>query len=127
MSPAFRARINAICADLPGVEVSDPWGSGHDAWKVGEKMFACMGSVSPGVSVKCPDVETADLLREQGVAGKAPYFHASWVHLDETSPEEELAPRIAQSYAIVRKGLTKKLQSSLPPFNPDDHAMRKEG
>lgn len=28
------------------------WGGGHDAWKVGGKMFACIGAVMPGVSVK---------------------------------------------------------------------------
>ncbi len=35
-----RDEINALCATLPGAENSDPWGGGHDAWKVGGKMFA---------------------------------------------------------------------------------------
>ena len=34
-----RATVNAICQTFPGAEVSDPWGGGHDAWKVGGKMF----------------------------------------------------------------------------------------
>ena len=38
-----RDLVNAICAGFPGAEVSDPWGGGHDAWKVGGKMFACVG------------------------------------------------------------------------------------
>jgi predicted DNA-binding protein (MmcQ/YjbR family) len=55
-----RAFVNAHCARLPGAEVSDPWGGGHDAWKVGGKLFALVGATEDhGVSVKCPDVETA--------------------------------------------------------------------
>jgi predicted DNA-binding protein (MmcQ/YjbR family) len=44
-----RKKVNAICRTFPGAEVSDPWGGGHDAWKVGSKMFACIGAVMPGV------------------------------------------------------------------------------
>jgi hypothetical protein len=33
-----REIVNAICRTFPGVEVSDPWGGGHDAWKVGGKI-----------------------------------------------------------------------------------------
>jgi predicted DNA-binding protein (MmcQ/YjbR family) len=54
-----RKKVNAICRRLPGAEVSDPWGGGHDAWKVGGKMFACIGAVMPGVSVKTDSTETA--------------------------------------------------------------------
>ena len=43
-----RDLVNAICAGFPGAEVSDPWGGGHDAWKVGGKMFACVGAVIRG-------------------------------------------------------------------------------
>ena len=44
-----RELVNAICRAFPGAEVSDPWGGGHDAWKVGGRMFACIGAVMPGV------------------------------------------------------------------------------
>src|SRR5262245_5586413 len=71
--------VNAICRTFPGAEVSDPWGGGHDAWKVGGKMFACIGAVMPGVSVKTDSIETAQMLIEVGVGVKAPYFHRSWV------------------------------------------------
>ncbi len=43
-----RALINAHCATLPGAAVSDPWGGGHDAWKVGGKMFAVVGVMEDG-------------------------------------------------------------------------------
>jgi len=38
-----REMVNAFCRTFPGAKVSDPWGGGHDAWKVGGKMFACIG------------------------------------------------------------------------------------
>ena len=108
-----REIINLICADFPGAEVSDPWGGGHDAWKVGGKMFACIGAVTPGVSVKCADVDTAEMLVAAGVASRAPYFHRSWVNLPFESPEAELRHRIAESYALVRKSLPKMVQATL--------------
>ena len=115
----FRAQVNAICTDLPGAEKSDPWGGGHDAWKVGGKMFACIGAVQPGVAVKTPDIETAEMLIEAGVGVKAPYFHKSWLLLPENVEPDELQHRVLTSYDIVRSGLTKKLQASLPPRRSD--------
>ncbi len=50
MSDPFRTAVAAICRRLPGAEVSDPWGGGHDAWKVGGKMFACIGTVAQGTA-----------------------------------------------------------------------------
>lgn len=106
--------MNRICATFPGAEQSDPWGGGHDAWKVGSKMFACIGSLGDGVSVKTPSVETAAMLIEVGVGVKAPYFHRSWIRLPWETPEDELRHRLEQSYDIVRAGLTKKSQATLP-------------
>ena len=113
MASPFRKSVDAICRPLPGAEVSDPWGGGHDAWKVGGKMFACIGAVEPGVSVKTPDIETASMLIEAGVGIKAPYFHRSWIRLPETCAPDELTHRLLSSYDIVRAGLTKKFQATL--------------
>ena len=66
-----REIVNAICRTLPGAEVSDPWGGGHDAWKVGGKMFACIGAVMPGVSVKTDSIETAQMLMKNWVGQRA--------------------------------------------------------
>jgi len=112
-----RVLINRICSGFPGAEASDPWGGGHDAWKVGGKMFACMGAVTPGVSVKTDGIETAELLIDAGVATKAPYFHRSWVLLAFETPEDELRYRLAESYKLVRGGLTKKAQAALAPID----------
>lgn len=111
-----RALINRICAAFPGAEVSDPWGGGHDAWKVGGKMFACIGAVMPGVSVKCDSIETAEMLINAGVAQRAPYFHRSWVNLPFDADEAELAHRLRQSYRLVRSGLPKRVQAGLAPL-----------
>ena len=111
-----RKLVNKICKSFPGAEVSDPWGGGHDAWKVGGKMFACIGAVTPGVSVKTDSIETAEMLIDAGVGVKAPYFHRSWVNLPWETPEDELRHRLAASYKLVRSGLTKKVQAQLKPF-----------
>ena len=108
--------VRTVCAALPGAEVSDPWGGGHDAWKVGGKMFACVGAVSPGVSVKTADIETAQMLIEAGVAQKAAYFHRSWIYLPWGTPEDELAQRLHNSYRLIRTALPKKFQTALIPF-----------
>ena len=109
-----REIVNAICAGFPGAEVSDPWGGGHDAWKVGGKMFACIGAVMPGVSVKTDGTETAEMLIAAGVAIKAPYFHRSWVNLPWGTPEDELSHRLGRSYDLIREGLPRKQQAALP-------------
>ncbi|CUX80090.1 MAG: protein of unknown function DUF419 [Roseibaca calidilacus] len=111
-----RDRINAICKTFPGAEWSDPWGGGHDAWKVGGKMFACMGAVMPGVSVKTDSIETAEMLIEMGMGVKAPYFHRSWINLPFDAPEDDLRHRLTSSYRLVRATLPKKLQATLAPF-----------
>jgi predicted DNA-binding protein (MmcQ/YjbR family) len=110
-----RAFVNAHCATLPGAEVSDPWGGGHDAWKVGGKLFAVVGSdPDHGVSVKCADPETAALLIEVGRAERAPYFHASWVRIPwDRLPEDELAERLDASYRLIRARLPKRVQAAL--------------
>lgn len=72
-----RLKVNTICQTFPGAVTSDPWGGGHDAWKVGGKMFACIGAVAPGVSIKTDSIETAELLIAAGVGAQAPYFHRS--------------------------------------------------
>ena len=109
-----RETVNRICSAFPGAEVSDPWGGGHDAWTVGGKMFACIGSVGDGVSVKTPSVEDAALLIDMGHAVKAPYFHRSWIKIDwGTVPDDELRDRIETSYRLIFGSLTKKAQRAI--------------
>lgn len=111
-----RAAVTAVCSALPGAVVSDPWGGGHDAWKVGGRMFACVGAVLPGVSVKCPDVETAEMLIAAGTARRAPYFHRSWVLLPWGTPDDELSHRLTVAYRTIRGGLPRRVQATLGPW-----------
>jgi predicted DNA-binding protein (MmcQ/YjbR family) len=108
--------VNGICSAFPGAERSDPWGGGHDAWKVGGKMFACIGAAMPGVSVKTDSIETAEMLIAAGVGVRAPYFHRSWVNLPWETAEDELRYRLTSSYRLVRASLTRKAQQGLDPF-----------
>jgi predicted DNA-binding protein (MmcQ/YjbR family) len=113
-----RKTVNAICATFPGASVSDPWGGGHDAWKVGGKLFATMGAILEGVSVKTDSIETAQMLIEAAVGKRAPYFHRSWIHISWDMEEHELAARLAISYNLIRTTLPKKTQAALPPLLP---------
>ena len=79
-------------------------------------MFACIGAVMPGVSVKTDSIETAEMLIDAGIGVKAPYFHRSWVNLPWSTSEDELRHRLSISYKLVRSGLSKKLQAQLDPF-----------
>lgn len=110
-----RDLVNRHCATLPGATHSDPWGGGHDAWKVGGKLFAVVGAMEDhGVAVKCPDLDTAALLIEMGHALHAPYFHKSWVRLPwGMVSDAEMIERLDTSYRIIRAALPKKIQASL--------------
>ncbi len=111
-----REFVNSLCHTLPGAEVSDPWGGGHDAWKVGGKMFASIGAILPGVSVKTDSIETAQMLIEAGIGIKAPYFHRSWINIPWESGEEELHHRVLTSYRLIRSALPRKIQADLAPL-----------
>jgi len=112
-----RDLVNSICRTFPGAEVSDPWGGGHDAWKVGDKMFACIGSTIPGVSLKTDSIETAQMLIDADIGTRAPYFHRSWLLLPWGTAEDEARHRLTASYRIVRQSLTKKAQAQLASFD----------
>ena len=111
-----RETVNAICQRLPGAVYSEPFGPGTGVWKVGEKIFAAIGSEDIGVSVKCPDAETAEMLRDAGAAVKAPYFHRSWVLVPFARADAaELTHRVHVSYDTIRASLTRKAQAALAP------------
>jgi len=109
-----REITDTICAALPGAHWASHHEGGLDAWKVADKMFACIGMANDGVSVKCPDVETAQFLIEIGAATKAKYFHRTWVRIPfNGKTKDELSDRIHTSYGIIRNSLPKRLQSTL--------------
>ena len=113
----MRADVDTICAALPGATASGP--GELDSWKVGGKMFACMAGgenrgAEDGVSVKCPDVETAAMLIDAGAARKARYFHRSWVRLPyDATDAAEAAHRIRVSYDVIVASLPKAIREAL--------------
>ena len=112
-----RDEVNAHCATMPGAENSDPWGGGHDCWKVAGKMFALMGAMNVGVSIKCADAGEAELLIEAGLAERAPYLaRGGWVLVRWGAVDaDELRQRVTKSYLTVRRSLAKRTQAGLGP------------
>jgi predicted DNA-binding protein (MmcQ/YjbR family) len=112
-----RALVNRICASFPGAEVSDPWGGGHDCWKVAGKMFALIGTMDDGVTLKAASPETAAMLIEVGHAEANRYLpRGGWIHLPwGRAAEDELAERLRTSYETVRASLPRRVQAALAP------------
>ncbi len=101
---------------LPGAECVAQWGD-DQVYKIAGKMFTATDRACTKISFKCSD-EAFHILTESRAADPAPYLaRAKWVRVTLTSlPDAELRQRITQAYAIVRSGLTKKVQAALPPF-----------
>jgi predicted DNA-binding protein (MmcQ/YjbR family) len=115
-----QGEVDAICSALPGAVLAHP--PELISWKVGGKMFACLGKQddSDGVSVKTPDAETARMLIETTGAIKARYFHASWVRLPYNQVDTvEARHRLLASYDIVRASLKKSDRDALPEREAD--------
>ncbi|NSX54111.1 MmcQ/YjbR family DNA-binding protein [Parasulfitobacter algicola] len=111
----IRQDADTICAGFPGAIQAHP--PELVSWKVGGKMFACFGGERDmnGVSVKCPDVDTATMLIDTGTAIRAPYFHKSWVRLPfDTTTKDEMVHRLGVSYDVIRKSLPKSVRDPLP-------------
>ena len=115
----IREKINTYCQSLPGSLCSDPWGGGHDVWKLNDKSYVILGTQNQGVTVKCVDSPTADLLIELGRAEKAAYLpRGGWVFLRFDSIEpDEILDRVRLSYLTVRGSLSKKAQAALAPID----------
>ncbi len=67
-----RAGVGKVCLALPGTTMDHPFGPGHDAYKVGGKMFALIGAEG-GLSFKVSDIAYA-VLTEEGRAAPAPIW-----------------------------------------------------
>ncbi|MEO0387938.1 MAG: MmcQ/YjbR family DNA-binding protein [Pseudomonadota bacterium] len=111
----LKDRVDRVCQGLPGAQYSDPTDGSHEAWRVGDKMFAMLGDAYTRVSVKTADIETARLIIDAGVGERAPYFHRSWVALRGDVSDDELRHRIVVSYDLIRAKLPKSLRDSFAP------------
>ena len=109
-----REGVKAVCLALPGATLDHPWDPGHDAYKVGGKMFAAMGP-SGSLSFKASDI-AFEMLTESGRARPAPYMaKAQWVYFENVDQldENELASYLATAHDLIAAKLTKKLRAEL--------------
>ena len=114
MSLYVREDYDRALTSWPGVTVEDLWEA--RIAKVGGKVFCLLSDNVPlRVVYKCGET-SFDLLTELDGISQAPYFaKRHWVQVFEGSPlsEDELRAYVQRSYALVAKGLTRKLRSEL--------------
>ena len=110
--------MNAICRTFPGAEVSDPWGGGHDAWKVGGKMFALvpLAAEPESINLKCDPARALEL--REAYPGIRPGYHQNkrhWntVDLDGSVEDDVVHGLIVDSYDLVVAGLPRAIRAEL--------------
>ncbi|MGI8526471.1 MAG: MmcQ/YjbR family DNA-binding protein [Pseudolabrys sp.] len=109
-----RAGVRRVCLKLPGATLDHPFGEGHDAYKVGGKMFALVGAKG-GVSFKASDIAFA-ALTDTRRARPAPYLaRAKWLHLDDPAdwPDADLTDYLKAAHGLVAARLTRKARAAL--------------
>jgi predicted DNA-binding protein (MmcQ/YjbR family) len=109
-----RQALRRHCLALKGTTIDHPWDAKHDAFKVGGKMFAVVGSKG-GLSFKASDIGF-EVLTATGKAEPAPYMaRGKWVQVDdwESWPDAELADHLERAYELIAGKLTKKVRMEL--------------
>jgi predicted DNA-binding protein (MmcQ/YjbR family) len=111
---------NAFCGGLPHTTHVVQWG-GADVWKIGGKVFAIGGwqddDEALHVTFKCSEM-SYELLKDTPGCRSAPYLASrgmKWIQRtsDEALDDDGLKDYIAESYRLVARGLTKKVQREL--------------
>jgi len=114
-----RKSFDEALAGWPGVALEDLWE--RRVAKVGGKVFCLLSDDAPyRITLKCGET-SFDLLTElEGISQAAYFAKRMWVSIEEPSPltDEELLAYARRSYALVAKGLTRKLRAELGI--PDD-------
>ena len=112
-------RLKTFARSLPAATVAKQWGDVL-VFKVGGKMFFLIsldGDTIERISFKCTPEDFRRLPEEVDGVEPAPYLaRASWLAIEDLSalPEPRLDALIRQSYDLVRAGLPKKIQATLP-------------
>jgi predicted DNA-binding protein (MmcQ/YjbR family) len=109
-----REGVRSVCLALPGVTLDHPWDPDHDAYRVGGKMFAIIGSMG-GLSFKVSDI-AYEVLTESGRARPAPYLARSkWVNLEDLDawPDDDLADHLKIAHGLISAKLTRKIRQEL--------------
>lgn len=105
---------NSFCASLPFTTNVVQWG-GASVWKIGGKVFAIYWSETGGVTFKAGDIGFEVLSDEAGYK-PAPYFASrgmKWILASNDVEDEDVKAHIANSYEIVKSGLSKKQKKEL--------------
>jgi predicted DNA-binding protein (MmcQ/YjbR family) len=114
-------RFRDLCLAQPGATEQIQWGV-DAVFKIGGKMFAvaCTDHTAypdaPVCSFKCDEETFAELVEQEGVI-PAPYLaRAKWVAATEWSAltDREFTTLVSRACELVRAGLSKKLQATLP-------------
>ncbi|MEL6679533.1 MAG: MmcQ/YjbR family DNA-binding protein [Pseudomonadota bacterium] len=110
--------IEAACMALPGSYRVIQWMGAH-VYKIDEKMYAIWGDRTGLLTIKCADVETAEMLLEVGAAQPAPHLpRGGWVAIKPGDfADDEVRERLRTSYLTVRASLSKSKQAALPPVD----------
>lgn len=109
--------FHSFCLSKPGTTESSPFGPDVVVFKVMEKMFALM-SISGNMTVNLKNDPERNIELRDRFEGVIPGYHMNKEHwntvsLDFDVPDGEISEMVNQSYALVVKGLPKKLQEEL--------------
>jgi len=105
---------NTLCASFASATLDHPFGDLPDVWKIGGKMFALINGAK-GLTLKCADGPTADMLIDTGRVKKAPYLpRGGWVLVEwGTMDDDGVTGRLKTSYDTIFNSLTKMVQATL--------------
>ena len=111
-------QFNTFCRGLPGTTCVVQWGGAH-VWKVGGKVFAIGGwdDGEPNITFKVSDI-AYEAMRSQPGLRPAPYLASrglKWIqhYARPGLTDSELKSFLRQSYAMVARGLPKKVRDEL--------------
>jgi predicted DNA-binding protein (MmcQ/YjbR family) len=107
--------FDKFCAGLPGSHMVVQWGGSH-VHKVGAKMFAIGGGFSGEDSYVFKTTPLAfQILREQGLATRAPYLpRGNWLRVEgDAMSGKDIFAHIEQSYRMIAASLTRAERAKL--------------
>lgn len=112
--------FHEFAMSLPGATEMVQWGADL-LFKVGDKAFIFTGFNPPyPITFKASDDEFAELIEREGFSVAAYVGRFKWVSIDRLDRvgDKEMRRLVEKSYSLIRGKLPKKLQSSLPPYEP---------
>ena len=116
MVAAKRSTLLALCRSLPHATEDIKWGNDL-VFSIGAKMFAAFQNDGKDATFGCkvPEEDFASITSIEGItpAKYAARYH--WVSVDDPKvlPEKEALALLRGSYALVKAGLSAKLQRTI--------------